>query len=38
MSFSNPDNIDESGNRDIASYYYPLIGPYATSDDNVLGW
>ena len=26
------------GKRDIASYYYPLIGPYATNDDRVLDY
>ena len=26
------------GKRDIASYYYPSIGPYATNDDRVLDY
>lgn len=36
MSNKNPNNIDESGKREIASHYYPLIGPYASSDKDLL--
>lgn len=36
MANKNPDLIDEKGNRQIASHYYPLIGPYASSDPDVL--
>ena len=32
----NPDVVDRLGRRQIASHYYPKIGPYATGDDNVL--
>lgn len=36
MSNMDPDIIDESGKRQIASHYYPLIGPYASSDKDVI--
>lgn len=36
MANKNPDNIDSSGKRDIAAHYYPLIGPYASSDPDVI--
>jgi hypothetical protein len=36
MSTKNPDNIDSTGKREIASWFYPLIGPYASSDPHVL--
>jgi len=32
----NPNIIDANGQREIASNYYPLIGPYASSDPNVI--
>ena len=32
----NPNVIDGSGNRQIASWYYPLIGPYDSIDPAVL--
>lgn len=31
-----PDNFREDGRRDIASVYYPLIGPYDGRDPHVL--
>jgi glycoprotein endo-alpha-1,2-mannosidase len=31
-----PDRILENGRRDIASVYYPLIGPYDSRDPDVL--
>ncbi|MBU0678728.1 MAG: hypothetical protein KJ626_11495 [Verrucomicrobia bacterium] len=31
-----PDDIDEDGRRDIASVFYPLIGPYDGRDPDVL--
>src|SRR5258708_28605110 len=31
MNTQNPDIIDSNGQREIASHYYPLIGPYASS-------
>jgi Glycosyl hydrolase family 99 len=32
----NPNILDASGKRHIASHYYPKIGPYASSDPNVI--
>jgi hypothetical protein len=32
----NPNIIDASGKRQIASHYYPLIGPYASNDPHVV--
>ncbi len=31
----NPDLINSQGKREIASHYYPLIGPYSTNDKDV---
>ncbi len=36
MANRNPDVMDASGRRDIATYYYPLIGPYASADSDVI--
>lgn len=36
MSTKNPDNIDLDGKREIASNYYPLTGPYASSDPDII--
>ena len=36
MDHFNPDLINPSGERQIASWYYPLIGPYDSSDPAVL--
>ncbi len=37
MANQNPDIIDPAtGQRQIAAHYYPLIGPYASSDPAVL--
>lgn len=37
MSNQNPDIIDPAtGKRQIAAHYYPLIGPYASSDPAVI--
>jgi len=36
MSTMNPDLVDEDGKREIASWFYPLIGPYASRDPDVL--
>ncbi|MEL6558825.1 MAG: glycoside hydrolase family 71/99-like protein [Bacteroidota bacterium] len=35
MTNRNPDLIDESGRRQIASFYYPLIGPYSSKDPDL---
>jgi hypothetical protein len=36
MDHFNPDMTNASGERQIASWYYPLIGPYDSSDPAVL--
>jgi hypothetical protein len=36
MNHFNPDKINASGEREIASWYYPLIGPYDSADPAVL--
>ncbi|WP_188753657.1 glycoside hydrolase family 71/99-like protein [Parapedobacter defluvii] len=36
MANKNPDIVDANGKRQIASHYYPLIGPYASSNTDVL--
>jgi hypothetical protein len=36
MDHFNPDVVSASGERQIASWYYPLIGPYDSSDPAVL--
>jgi Glycosyl hydrolase family 99 len=36
MDYFNPDRINAAGEREIASWYYPLIGPYDSSDPAVL--
>lgn len=38
MATCNPDIQDANGKRQIASHYYPLIGPYASSDPDVLDY
>jgi hypothetical protein len=36
MAGKNPDVTDAGGKREIASYYYPLTGPYASSDPDII--
>jgi Glycosyl hydrolase family 99/Dockerin type I domain len=36
MANQNPNIVDASGKRQIASHYYPLIGPYESSDPDVI--
>ncbi len=36
MNHFNPDVVDASGERQIASWYHPLIGPYDSADPAVL--
>ncbi|MCY1044225.1 glycoside hydrolase family 71/99-like protein [Corallococcus sp. bb12-1] len=36
MANQNPDVVDGSGRRQIASHYYPLIGPYGSGDRDVV--
>ena len=36
MTNRNPDNVDSSGKREIAAYYYPAIGPYDSNDPDLL--
>lgn len=38
MANCNPERLDANGRREIASHYYPLIGPYASSDATVLNY
>ena len=35
MTNKNPNLIDSEGKREIASHYYPLIGPYSTKDKDL---
>ena len=35
MTNRNPDNMDSTGTREIASYFYPLIGPYSSKDPDL---
>jgi hypothetical protein len=36
MNHYSPDVIDPNGQREIASWYYPLIGPYDSADPALL--
>lgn len=36
MGNKNPDNVDANGRREIASHFYPLIGPYHSGDRDVI--
>jgi hypothetical protein len=36
MNTRDPDQIGTGGQREIASHYYPLIGPYASRDRDVI--
>jgi hypothetical protein len=36
MNNKNPNIIDASGKRQIASHYYPVIGPYDSEDPHVV--
>ncbi|MDY0104441.1 MAG: glycoside hydrolase family 71/99-like protein [Lentimicrobium sp.] len=36
MNNQNPDVMDANGKRQIASHYYPLIGPYASGDMDLI--
>jgi hypothetical protein len=36
MEHYNPDKVSASGERQIASWYYPLIGPYDSSDPALI--
>lgn len=36
MANKNPDIIDANGKRQIAAHYYPLTGPYASSDADII--
>jgi hypothetical protein len=38
MTNQDPNNFNSSGQREIASHYYPLIGPYASSDTTVIDY
>ncbi len=34
----NPDIVNADGEREIAAHFYPLIGPYASSDNEVIDY
>lgn len=36
MANKNPNTIDANGHREIASHYYPLIGPYHSGDKDAI--
>lgn len=36
MNTCDPNKVDANGKREIAAHFYPLIGPYASSDADVL--
>src|SRR5882757_4464234 len=36
MDHFDPDTVNASGEREIASWYYPLVGPYDSADPAVL--
>lgn len=36
MQNRDPDKIDANGKREIASHFYPLIGPYHSGDKDVI--
>ena len=36
MNTQNPNIVDASGKRQIASHYYPKIGPYDSTDSDVI--
>ncbi|MBL0744458.1 glycoside hydrolase family 71/99-like protein [Chryseolinea lacunae] len=38
MTNKNPDVIEDNGQRQIASHYHPIIGPYDSKDTDVLDY
>src|ERR1700761_7771345 len=38
MANENPDIIGADGRRQIASYFYPMTGPYASSDRDIIDY
>lgn len=36
MANKNPDKVDNNGKREIAAHYYPLTGPYASGDKDII--
>lgn len=38
MNTKNPNTILANGRRDIASWFYPLIGPYSSFDQDVIDY
>jgi hypothetical protein len=38
MANKNPDITLANGRKEIASYFYPMIGPYASSDPDVIDY
>lgn len=35
MTNKDPNVMDTNGKREIASHYYPLIGPYSSNDNDL---
>lgn len=35
MTNKNPNKMDANGKREIASHYYPLVGPYSSNDNDL---
>ena len=38
MNSQNPDFVDTDGKRQIAAHYYPLVGPYDSSDPDLVDY
>jgi hypothetical protein len=38
MATQNPNTFNASGQRNIAAHYYPLTGPYASSDTTIIDY
>ncbi|HIL07904.1 MAG TPA: endo-alpha-mannosidase, partial [Candidatus Latescibacteria bacterium] len=36
MATVDPDAVDADGKRQIAAHFYPLIGPYSSSDPDLI--
>ena len=38
MNTCDPNIVDANGRRQIASHYYPITGPYASTDEAILDY
>ncbi|MBT3266004.1 hypothetical protein HN371_02570 [Candidatus Poribacteria bacterium] len=38
MNHFDPEQVDSSGRRDIASHHYPIVGPYDSTDPDLLSY